>query len=128
MKGLELPISTVVIIVIALVVLLAMIAFLFGVYGPGTESVNLETAKNNACRVYTSMGCVLETKDIPISNFDADQDGVVGDTGAVTSIGSCGPTGVADDNLYMLCKCYYATDDDENLCKVRVCGCINATV
>ncbi len=88
--------------------------------------MDVETAKNNACQILTSMNCVPITSSISIGSFDADQDGIIGDVG--TNVGECNdpppPAGgdSSQDNLYMLCKCYY-TIDDEDLCKKNICRC-----
>jgi len=126
MKGISLPIEAIIIIVIALIILLSVIAIFFGVFNPTKSGIDLETAKTNACQMLTSMNCVPLTSSISVTNFDADRDGIIGDPG--TNVGECNdpppPTGgdSSQDNLYMLCKCYYAIDD-EDFCKTNICRC-----
>jgi len=74
MKGVELPINTLVIVVIALVILIALIALFYGVWAPSVEDIDLESAKNNACQMLISLGCDSEPEEISMSNFDADKD------------------------------------------------------
>ena len=123
MKGVELPISTLIVVIVALVVLVAIIGLFYSVWPSGAETVSLEVAKQNACELLSSMGCIPTTDSININNFDADRDGVVRtDVGIAT--GSCGDAAnpdSANDNLYMLCKCYYNADEED--CKRQVCYC-----
>ena len=124
MKGLELPISTVVIIVIALVVLLAIIGLFFVFWGTSTTGIGSDAAKNSACMNLRARNCEELTNNIIITDFDADRDGQF-DSGP--AIGSCpmvfaatAPVG-AEDNLYMLCKCHYGIDSEVG-CK-KLCFC-----
>jgi hypothetical protein len=125
MKGIELPINALIIIILALIVLLAILGLFYGVWPSSTKSVNIETAKNNACQILISMRCLVGPETIHISDFDADEDGVVGDPGGWTQGTPC-PTlatnGAIGDNLASLCACYYNTDNAQD-CKTNVCGC-----
>ena len=125
MKGVELPISTLVIVILALVVLLGILALFFGVVTPGSTSMTLEAAKNNACQMLISTnGCDTtdSTKTIVVNNFDANKDGKqVGGSAFDDTITGCSSTSIAQDNLYMLCKCWYILD--EASCKKNVCNC-----
>ena len=58
MKGIELPINTLIILVIALLILIAIIAFFLGVWGPGTSGVTLEATKTSACQRFISLDCL----------------------------------------------------------------------
>jgi len=126
MKGVELPISTMVIVVIALVILLAILALFFGVWTPGSSGMNLEAAKNSACQMLVSTGCHDNIESIYTKDFDADKDGSF-DQG--TGLGECSdPAESSQDNLYMLCKCWYnIPDTDKDVfieeCKTRICNC-----
>jgi len=130
MKGLELPMSTLVVIIVALVILIAIISLFYNIWPKGAETVSLETAKNSACQLLSSTGCTLRPDQIFINNFDADKDGVVGtvdpsEVGYDFDITDCGDTAnpaATDDNLRMLCACYYNIGDEDE-CKTKVCNC-----
>ncbi len=123
MKGIELPINTLIIIVIALTILLALIALFYGVWTPGSSGLNLDATKNTACHMLVSTGC-SDTTMVYINNFDADKDGNLNEQNS--NIGDCGLAS-AGDNLFMLCKCWYnvvGNDDDIELaCKQNICNC-----
>jgi hypothetical protein len=138
MKGIELPISTIIVIILVLIVLLAIVGLFYGVWPSGSQVATLESAKSNACQMLTSInGCKSTddgiTKTIAINNFDADQDGT-NDPG-VTTTSTCKagtlPALPAElntkDSLFMLCKCWYniggADKDINDNCKTQVCGC-----
>ena len=120
MKGMELPVNTLIILVIAIIVLIAIVAFFWGVYDPSKQGMNLETAKTNACMMLNNLGCGVDTSTIAISGFDANKNGVLGDLGAD---GVCTQGG--GDNLHMLCKCYYGIsgNSEEEDCKTVICNC-----
>jgi hypothetical protein len=117
MKGVELPINTIVIVLIAIAVLLAIIILFFNVYNPGSKGISLEVAKDNACQMLVSLGC-QNPANIVIKDFDADTDKNF-DQGSGT--GSCVNDAGANDNLLMLCKCYYGVD--ETSCIKTICNC-----
>jgi len=126
MKGLELPINTLIIIVIGLVILLALIAILFGGFNIARPQMSLETAKNDACRQLSTMGCDYGYALIPVNNFDANRNGKVNDPTIhfKSSIGDdCGAGALeSGDNLATLCLCFYNMEEDKE-CKKNVCGC-----
>jgi hypothetical protein len=117
MKGVELPINTLVIVVLAVIVLLGILALYFGVWNSQQGGLTLEGAKNNACRVLLTMNCNQLLENITVNDFDADKDGRLNNPGPGT--GACLTT--QGDNLYMLCKCWYNVN--ETLCKTSICGC-----
>jgi Tfp pilus assembly protein PilE len=122
MKGIELPINVMIIVLIALVVLIAIIALFTGVWNPGSQSLSLESAKSSACQKLVSAQCSFETYDIVVNNYDADNDGKI-DPG--TSFSKCSDwTGSTDydkcDNLYALCKKRLSISD--NGCR-QLCNC-----
>jgi len=126
MKGMELPINTLIVIVVAITILLAVIAIFFRVYNPSVNGINLETAKSNACQMLSSLQCSVDTSTIQVSNFDADDDGTKDPgTGFVFGVNEdCKDVvGLEKDNLAALCKCYYGIPN-ENGCKKTVCGCL----
>ena len=131
MKAAELPINVIIIVVLCLIVLLAIIALFMGVWTPGSGSMSLEGAKNNACQMLLSTGgcgIIDSTKSININNFDADKDGTLNEVGVGTDFTCGNKIKDAKDNLFMLCKCWYSitgandAEIDSN-CKTRVCGC-----
>jgi len=124
MKGLELPINTLIIIVIGLVILLALIAVLFGGFNIARPQMSLETAKNDACRQLSTMGCDYGYALIPINSFDANRDNKMNPSGSFAGdINSdCGTLATSGDNLATLCLCYYNFVEDKD-CKKNVCGC-----
>ena len=90
---------------------------LFYNWTSGAQTISIESTKNNACR-RLSTNCYGEISRVTLKSFDADKDGVL-DPGF--GIDGCSdPTGTAQDNLYMLCKCYYNANEDQ--CR-DVCGC-----
>ena len=117
MKGMELPINTLIIVIIAIIVLIGVVAFFLGVWNPGTSGLQLETIKSSACQRLVSFGC-SEPKDVVIRDFDADKDGGL-DPGTGWNPGN--PSSTANqDNLAALCWNYYFKD--EGACK-ELCNC-----
>ncbi len=112
-------INAVIILVIAVITIMAIVIFFLSSYNPAVIGVNLETAKNDACKAYVSLDCPGSPENIIVNNFDADQDGTI-DPGKGT--GNCGEGGAEEDNLLMLCKCYYGINDPVE-CGTLVCGC-----
>lgn len=142
MKGVELPISTIIVIILVLIVLLAIVGLFYGVWPIGSQTATLESVKDNACQMLMSTGgCantdhnIIVTKGIAIGGFDADQDGA-NDGGTTTTdnpkckagIGALPAEPNTHDSLFMLCECLYSitgSDDyhlDEN-CRTQVCRC-----
>jgi hypothetical protein len=124
LKGVELPVNALIIVIIGIVVLLALVALFFGVYNPGRGSMELDAVKNSACSTFVSMGCV-SPKEVLTNNFDADKDGVIKpQPNQPVGLEDCSvPNGGGPgDNLYMLCKCWYGADF--NACR-SVCMCGN---
>lgn len=122
MKAIELPINLIVVILIAVIVLLSFVGLYFSGWLSPAKSINIETAKNDACRSLLTR-CYIDVNLITINNFDADEDGVV-DSGI--GIGDCKDSGgTAKDNLYMLCKCHYSADEDQ--CR-DICMCKGVSI
>ena len=124
MKGVELPINVIVIVVLALVVLLGILALFSGVWTPGVAGISLEAAKNNACQMLVSTGCDSPASII-VKDFDADKDGTLNEarSDVNNNADACTPGAATNsgDNLYMLCKCWYGADETD--CETRICGC-----
>ena len=136
MKGIELPISTIIVIILVLVVLIAVLGLFYGVWPSGAQTATLESVKGSACQLLMSSGGCgpdptgdLNTKHIPINNFDADKNGKTNDPGSNIDVEPrChSPDPNTNDNLFMLCRCWYnlgGNDDQINSdCKTKVCNC-----
>jgi hypothetical protein len=132
MKGVELPISTIVIIALILLVLLGVVALWISGFGGGAQGVTLEAAKSTACaevmRYY--LGCsAKDPKDVTIPNFDANANGKSGITEATQRFNDADPNIctstssylINGDNLQLLCYCYYNAKTASD-CR-KVCGC-----
>ena len=99
MKGLELPMNTLIIVIIAVIVLLAVIVLFFGVW-TGIWTIDINTAKSKACTIFVANGCDMNKID----------DEVVKDF----------PTKGAKSSLKDICIKLEIIDD--NAC-ARSCGC-----
>ena len=132
MKGVELPISTIVIIALILLVLLGVVALWISGFGGGAQGVTLEAAKSTACAEVMRYfeGCAAkDPKTVTISNFDANANGKSGIAEATqkfdnTKADICTSTSLpADngDNLQLLCYCYYNATTASD-CR-KICGC-----
>ena len=110
MKGLELPINVMIILVLGMIILIVVVALVYGAYRPSIGSVDLTTAKNNACQMLVSLGCERTSPGyVLIPNFDANGDGEINE----------------EDTLMSLCEEKYGIEtDDESGCKTQVCGCV----
>lgn len=117
MKGVELPISTLVIVVLALIILLGILALFFGVWTPGSTGISLEAAKNNACQMLLSTGCG-SPGTIAINGFDANKDGT---QSAGTENSYPATCSGGNDNLARLCRCWYGADESD--CRTQICNC-----
>jgi hypothetical protein len=125
MKGIELTINTIIILIICLVVFLAVLALLLGMWNPNKESLSLETVKDNACQTLSMMSCNQAPKDIFIRDFDANKNGNVNDlatSDSWTYNDNCLSSAQNGDNLKSLCVCYYGLSS-ENDCKRNLCNC-----
>jgi len=123
LKGVELPINTMIIVVLCLIVLIAIVVLFFGTWDPGKGVLTQEAAKNNACQLMIASRCNSNPENVIVRNFDADRDGVLNTPGA--GIGACASSPGQGDTLYMLCKCWYGIIEDTNFdknCK-SICMC-----
>ena len=115
MKGLELPVNVLIILVLGLIILIAVIVLVYDASKPAVSSVDLTTAKNNACQMLVSVGCGPgQSGSIRVSNFDANRDGEMD----------------VKDTLLELCREYYLIDGSndkyaspDDQCRVEICGC-----
>lgn len=105
MKGIELPVNALIIVILAVLVLLGILALYAGVWSPSSGGIILESAKNNGCHMLASMGCNAADTNIITVNYDASGNGNIG----------------PEDTLLELCikKYFKLTEED---CK-NLCGC-----
>jgi len=133
MKGLELPINALIIIVLAVIVLISIILLFTTGIKPPQNIITAQTALSNACLLLSdTFRCTRSTDSIVINDFDADQDGSAGtlETGSIWTWGvsSCGLVGGTEgDNLASLCACYFQVSgsnaaEAEANCK-KLCDC-----
>ncbi|MFH1473431.1 MAG: hypothetical protein ABIE55_00920 [Candidatus Aenigmatarchaeota archaeon] len=119
MKGIELPINVLIVVIIAVIVLFGLISLNSSGWSPFSETVSLESARTYYCKKLL-LKCDSDVNLIEMDNFDADMDGIL-DPGI--GIGDCSEEdGKAKDNLYMMCQCYYNSDEEQ--CR-DVCMCKN---
>ncbi len=112
MKGVELPITALIIIALGLLVLLGVVALWMGGWSGGSTGVNVEAAKAAACGVVMreEAGCSTTTPSTIL--LDGTEPGVP----AFDVPG-------AADNLQMLCETFYGvTAGSASECR-QVCGC-----
>ena len=150
MRGAELPLNTLIIIVLCLIVLIAVVVLFFGVWNPGKGATTLQIATQTACLKVnpTTCGRYDGTQPrTPVYDFDANKDGTINvfhpELPWMTSY-------CIDDNLETLCGFYYGcnlpgkvfsnvcnngvvvdffiiTEEEQkewnNCCIKRICGC-----
>ena len=127
MKGVELPVNTLIIIVLVIVVLIALISIFYATYRPSQESMNMEAAEKLACQTYTGSSCSQDLSMITISNFDANNNGKLNDGTGISGYepwsksANCGSGATSGDNLATLCLCQYDKDSADACAKF--CGC-----
>ena len=70
MKGLELPINIIIVIAIAVLVLVVISAFFAGQFGGGVNTIQLETAFNNACSTWRNVyNCDIGSVSWTVAGF-----------------------------------------------------------
>jgi hypothetical protein len=111
MKGIELPINVLVIIVIAVIVLLGIIAVYFAGWTPFAQSSGVDAVKNAGCRMVV-YNCSIELdtilfdgSNIGLPTYDVNDDGIYD----------------SDDNMEELCRIHF--DADPTQC-AKLCGCV----
>ena len=105
MKGMELPVNVLIILVISVIVLVAVIAILYNNTTGSKTFVDVGVARDNTCQQLLSMGCYLEPNAFQVHDFDANMDGSI-DT---------------SDTLMDLCINYFQITNPAD-CKA-MCGC-----
>ena len=63
MKGANLPINMLIILIIAVIVLIASIALFTGVWGQSSSGLSLDAAKNSGCHKYVSTNGCIDSDD-----------------------------------------------------------------
>ena len=129
MKGISLPINTLIIVVIGLVVLLGIVAMWFGGFSPFSTSISVEGAKNALCDEEVREGCDDETRMQTIDSFDANKNGAVGAAEATQNFNWGAPPACTSatlpanhgDNLASICYCFYGRTTEAS-CR-KLCGC-----
>lgn len=140
MKAISLPVNSLIIIVIALIVLIAIFGIFFGIWNPTKSTVGLDAATRTACQAINPISCrdAYKSTRIPIYNFDSNKNGNVNDHARSPTDCSDPPDGIicyGQDNFEMLCYNYYggplslgAKDSPTwwsfiNTCMVGICKC-----
>jgi hypothetical protein len=103
MKGVSLPISVIVILMLAVAVLAGALYIYRSGWQPGARGAGMEAAFNSACLTLTSRGCKSADLDTIPANYDVDGNG-----------------DPSDDELLDLCS-YYGYG---NVACMRACGCL----
>ena len=124
----ELPINTIIIIIICIAVFLAVAILFFSVWNKSYPGINLEAAKNSACQMLVSMGCNSDSWNIPVNNFDANKDtyqyaGAKWKWEGATYSELCDSAATESaDNLAALCRCYYGKQNELECKSLCMCG------
>ncbi len=120
MKGVELPLNTVIIIAILLLVLLGALSLWMIGWGGQAPGIDVEAVKTKACAELIRRGCDTDPMLIGV-NFDADQNGQA--IPRISCDRSCGP-GASCDNLRTLARCWFGCPDLTIVqCAKKLCGC-----
>jgi hypothetical protein len=111
MKGLELPVNILILLVIAIIVLIAISVLFYGTYSGSSNGFGLAKAKNTACTMVISIGCDKAKSEEIMVNFDANKDGKIDSA----------------DTLSELCINFYMIGTeghpDDQTCKSQICNC-----
>ena len=151
MRGIELPINVLVIIMLAVIVLIAVLALYFGGFVQPASSMSLESVRQQACTELIQKGLCGDTitsggkeysagaAKIPIKNFDADKNGKFLSSSFYSV--EC-PGCYAGDTLAALCINYFGCPGkrlgfgqadhewidlmvaDQECCAKKVCNCL----
>ena len=143
MKGIELPINLLIILIIAMVILVAVSAFFLGVWKPTSSGVSLDAAKSLACKDYVAVGCT--NLGLPVREYDIDSDGsfdpgttcfcdsgshIDCSSGSLTATGGGCASKPLGDNFALVCAKYCppysigtTIGSDFIACCKKLCGC-----
>ncbi len=121
MKGIELPINVLVIIVIAVIVLLGVIAVYFTGWTPFAQTAGVDAVKNAGCRI-VAYDC--SNADLDSILFDGSMAGLptfdVNGDGNLCPADTAGTGCTVNDDLENLCRIHF--DADPTQC-AKLCGC-----
>ncbi|MBU5557872.1 MAG: hypothetical protein QW751_01685 [Candidatus Aenigmatarchaeota archaeon] len=106
-KGAELPISTMIILILGILVVIALLAMFMGVWKPASSGTNLQTVTALTCNRFVAAGCGDP------STFKLQENVVCGTNNLVAGT----------DTLLNLCEKCYGIKDDKNKCKTDICKC-----
>jgi hypothetical protein len=130
MKGLELPMSTIIVIILVLIVLLGVVAIWISGFGGGATTISVEAAKSAGCGklMRDVRGCtavdpatiLFDGTAIGVPKYDVNGDGHYCPADAVAC---AGPPALQDDSLQYLCVKYYGTTLIDQVGCRKVCGC-----
>ena len=118
MKGAQLTINTLVILVLAVIVLIGLIAFFMGVWTPSTSGINIESIKNSACQRFVSAGCDKSTASIKVDDYGEGPDKYLLDL--CKDKYGCGIEDKDENGNGLGTYGGYESEDD---CCKAVCGC-----
>ena len=110
MRGIELRVNVMVILVIAVIVMFSILALFLGIWSPFQQAISPDAAKYNACLklMTTTADChTASLSDIHINDFDVDGNGFAGSPG---------------DTLKALCASKYFNIQGDDKCR-ELCGC-----
>lgn len=125
MKGVEFPISAILVMIIVLAVGITLLYIFSGTLNPSAKSVTLDIATKATCSKISLFTDQMMWARIPVDDFDANGNGNTNDHNPVGIY----PTSPNDDNLETLCHNFYYCDfaglDWEKwrkCCIIRICG------
>jgi len=128
MKGIEFPISTILVIIIVLAVGITILYVFSGALTPPANSTTLDMATKATCAKISLFTDKMMWARIPVDNFDANKNGNVNDRTPDPGPPTL-PTSKGDDNLESLCKNFYNCDwasvnwdNWRQCCITRICG------
>ena len=104
MKGLELPVNTIIIVVVAVMVLVVLAVFFIRMLGPNTTVMDDQSAWVRGCGIIKDGGCQTDDFSLEIANYDTDGDGI-------------------DDTILTSChRIFSDTSLDAEACREKCCG------
>ena len=119
MKGIELPINALIIIVVAVLVLLGIVALWMSGWGGGSQGVTIEAAKASGCAALMRDAAGCTSVDPATILYDG---GTTSKSAFKFDVKSDGDT--TNDNLQVLCDTYYGTSGATKASDCRkICGC-----
>ncbi len=110
MKGIELPLNTIIVMAVVVIVLLATASFFFQIWTPGAMQIGGQQAFNTGCRYYDDLGCDLKTSvtegasEITIENYDGGN--------LLAACRSVYGSSVGEYECLLKCSCAMSSDSD----------------